>query len=44
MVGDSPGGGSTTAWYKALLEKTGIQQVLMTLGVNWCDSMRLGFK
>jgi uncharacterized protein (DUF362 family) len=28
LVGDSPGGGSTTAWYKALLEKTGIQQVI----------------
>ncbi|HYB59201.1 MAG TPA: DUF362 domain-containing protein [Candidatus Acidoferrales bacterium] len=32
LVGDSPGGGSTTAWYKALLEKTGIQQVIDDAG------------
>jgi uncharacterized protein (DUF362 family) len=32
VVGDSPGGGSTAASYKALLEKTGIQQVIDDTG------------
>ncbi|MGA7076411.1 MAG: DUF362 domain-containing protein [Halobacteriota archaeon] len=32
VVGDSPGGGSTAASYKALLEKTGIQEVVDNTG------------
>ena len=32
VVGDSPGGGSTAASYKALLEKTGIQEVVDDTG------------
>ena len=32
VVGDSPGGGSTAASYKALLEKTGIQEVVDETG------------
>ena len=37
MLGDSPGGGSTAASYKALLEKTGIQDVVDDTG---CEIVR----
>jgi uncharacterized protein (DUF362 family) len=35
VVGDSPGGGSTRASYKKLLEKTGIRQVVEDTGCEW---------
>jgi uncharacterized protein (DUF362 family)/NAD-dependent dihydropyrimidine dehydrogenase PreA subunit len=37
VLGDSPGGGSTAASYKALLEKTGIQDVVDNTG---CELVR----
>jgi uncharacterized protein (DUF362 family) len=37
VLGDSPGGGSTAASYKALLEKTGIQAVVDKTG---CEIVR----
>jgi uncharacterized protein (DUF362 family)/NAD-dependent dihydropyrimidine dehydrogenase PreA subunit len=37
LVGDSPGGGSSAASYKSLLEKTGIQKVIDETG---CQSVR----
>jgi uncharacterized protein (DUF362 family)/NAD-dependent dihydropyrimidine dehydrogenase PreA subunit len=37
LVGDSPGGGSSVASYKSLLEKTGIQKVIDETG---CQSVR----
>jgi len=35
VIGDSPGGGSTRASYKKLLEKTGIKQVVEDTGCEW---------
>src|SRR5674536_223371 len=44
VLGDSPRGGSTTASYKALLEKREFGMLLMTQDVKLSDSMRLNEK